>query len=288
MGFNLQTLKDIRSYFTKELNGIYTEHEISALVNIIIKTVIGVTRLHQLNTPDYLMNNLQKERISEICSHLKTGMPLQYILGETVFFGYKIKVTPATLIPRQETEELVDLIIKENREFSGEILDIGTGSGCIAIALASNLPGALISGMDISGAAIAVAKENAVQNNVAVNFFEGDIFNPDSERINKYGIIGSNPPYVRNSEKIYMSKNVIDFEPHTALFVDDTDPLVYYRGILSFAEKTQLAGRKVYFEINEAMGPLMVQLLLLFGYSEVQIIKDLNGKDRFVKGKKNE
>ena len=171
----------------------------------------------------------QVKRVVDICKELKTGKPIQYILGETIFYDCIIRVNNATLIPRPETEELVDLIIRENRGLPGNIIDIGTGSGCIAIALAANLPGAVITGIDISDEAIRIARENALLNNVAVSFVKGDIFNFDYEIVNKAEIIVSNPPYVRNSEKQFMSKNVLDFEPHNALFVTDSDPLVYYQ-----------------------------------------------------------
>ena len=287
MGVNLQKIKDIRSYLSKELEVIYQEPEISALANIIIKTVMGISKLHQLYMTEQLVSNMQARRIFDICSDLKTGKPIQYILGETSFYDCLIKVNGSTLIPRPETEELVDLIIRENRGYTGNILDIGTGSGCIAISLAVNLSGSLITGIDISDEAIATARENAILNNVAVSFVKGDIFSFDFDIINEAGIIVSNPPYVRNSEKQFMSKNVLDFEPGQALFVADSDPLVYYRAILKVAEKILVLNGKIYFEINEAMGKSMVQLLESSGYSEVQVIADINNKERIIKGTKD-
>jgi release factor glutamine methyltransferase len=287
MGVNLQKIKDIRSYLSKELEVIYQEPEISALANIIIKTVMGISKLHQLFMTEQLVSEMQSRRIFDICRELKTGKPIQYILGETSFYDCIIKVNGSTLIPRPETEEMVDLIIKENSGYTGNILDIGTGSGCIAISLAAKLSGSLITGIDISDEAIEIARENAILNNVAVSFVKGDIFSFDFDMINKAGIIVSNPPYVRNSEKQFMSKNVLDFEPGQALFVADSDPLVYYRAILKVAEKILIPNGKVYFEINEAMGKSMVQLLEISGYSEVQIIADINNKERIIKGTKD-
>jgi release factor glutamine methyltransferase len=287
MAVNIQTIKDIRIYLAKELEEIYQEQEISAITNIIISAVTGITKLHQLYLPQNPVNSKQAVRIIEICKELKTGKPVQYILGETVFYDCTIRVNNATMIPRHETEELVDLIIRENRSFAGNIVDIGTGSGCIAIALAANLPGSLVTGTDISDDALILAKENALLNNVTVSFLKGDIFSFDNETIKKAGIIVSNPPYVRNSEKQFMNRNVIDFEPHLALFVADSEPLVFYDAILNVAEKILIPGGKVYFEINEAKGKSMVSLLESYGYSGIKIVADINSKDRIVKGTKD-
>ncbi|MDO9339436.1 MAG: peptide chain release factor N(5)-glutamine methyltransferase [Bacteroidales bacterium] len=287
MGVNIQTIKDIRFYLAKELEKIYQEQEISALANIIIKTVIGITKVHQLYMTEQIVTKQQAGRIINICKELKTGKPIQYILGETSFYDCVIRVTSATLIPRPETEELVDLIIRENRGYQGTIIDIGTGSGCIAVALAVNLPGVVVTGIDISDEAIRTARENAQLNNVTVSFVKGDIFSFDSERVDKAGIIVSNPPYVRNSEKQFMSKNVLDFEPHSALFVPESDPLIYYRAILKLANKILIHRGRLYFEINEAMGKSIVQLLESSGYTEIQIVADINSKERIIKGIKD-
>ena len=287
MGVNIQTIKDIRSYLSKELEVIYQEPEISALTNIIIKTVIGISKLHQLYMTEQPVTNWHAGRIIDICKELKTGKPIQYILGETNFYDCIIRVNSATLIPRPETEELVDLIIRENRCYPGNIIDIGTGSGCIAIALAANLPGSVIIGIDISQDAIRIAQENAILNNVAVSFVKGDVFSFDFETVNKADIIVSNQPYVRNSEKQLMSKNVLDFEPSMALFVTDSDPLVYYNAILKLADKILIPGGRLYFEINEVMGKSMVQLLESFGYSVIEIVADINSKERIIKGTKD-
>jgi len=287
MAVNIQTIKDIRLYLIKELVEIYKESEINALSNLITKTVIGTSRLHQLNNFTQPVTSLQAGRIISMCADLKTGKPIQYIIGETTFFDCVIRVNSSTLIPRPETEELVDLIIKENKGYSGKIIDFGTGSGCIAIALAVNLHGSLVEGIDISDEAIIIAKENALLNKAVVTFRKGDVFSFDSEIIGKAGIIVSNPPYVRNSEKQFMNKNVLGFEPHSALFVTDSDPLVFYRAILKIAEKTLLSGGRLYFEINEAMGKALAKLYEEYGYSEIEVIKDINGKERIIKGRKN-
>jgi len=288
MGVNIRTIKDLRFYLSQELDPIYQEPELTAMTNIIIKTLLGTTKLHQIYLSDQTVTPNQAEWGIKICSELKTGKPLQYILGETFFYDCRIRITSETLIPRPETEELVHYVIKENEGFTGNIIDFGTGSGCIAIALARNLPGSEITGIDISEEALEVAKENAVMNNVNVSFRKGDILNPDISNLPEAEIIISNPPYVRDSEKKLMNRNVFDFEPHRALFVSDADPLIFYRSILGIARKILLPGGNIWFEINEAMGNSMVDLLRSFGYINIEVIKDINSKDRIIKGLKNE
>ncbi|MGD0753647.1 MAG: peptide chain release factor N(5)-glutamine methyltransferase [Bacteroidales bacterium] len=287
MGVKIQTIKDIRFYLAKELTGIYKEPEMRILADILIKTVTGTTKLHQLYDNGYMITEREAEKIIGIIEELKTGRPIQYILGETSFYNCTIKVNSSTLIPRPETEELVDLIIRENRDYKGNIIDFGSGSGCIAVALAANLPSATLTGIEISDDAIRIANENAVLNKVKVSFIKGDILTLAHEVVSKAGIIVSNPPYVRNSEKPLMAKNVLDFEPHLALFVTDTDPLIYYYAILKLAVKILLPGGRLYFEINEAMGRPLIKLFELFYYSEIKIVSDINNKERIIKGRKN-
>lgn len=287
MGVNIQTIKDIRFYLTSELSEIYQEPEITSLSNIIIKTLFNVTKLHQLYLTEQQVTSSQAERITEICRELKSGKPIQYILGETIFYDCVIRLNRATLIPRPETEELVDLIIKENNGFSGNIIDFGTGSGCISIALAVNLRGASVTGVDISEEALRIARENAILNDTRVSFLKADILSLDPASIQKADLIVSNPPYVRNSEKKLMNKNVLDFEPHSALFVTDSDPLQYYKAILDLSDKIMVPRGIIYFEINEAMGQQMMKLLESHTYSEIKIVSDINGKERIIKGKRN-
>jgi len=285
MSVNIQTIKDIRNYLVKELEQLYPETEISSFTSIIIKTLFSFEKLHLRYNNELFIPAKESESIIEICNELKKGRPIQYILGETTFLDCIIKVDYSTLIPRQETEELVDLIIKENREINGRIVDIGTGSGCIAIALSKNLPGAEITGTDISEDALKTAENNARINNVKVNFIRDDIFNPQMEISRQASIIVSNPPYVRECEKNNMNRNVLDFEPPSALFVPDNDPLIYYRSILDFSKRFLLQEGKVYFEINESFGPEIADLMRSKGFNEVIIIKDINGKERIIKGK---
>jgi release factor glutamine methyltransferase len=287
MAVNLLTIKDIRLYLEKELGNLYNENEIASLSRIIIKTIIKPRGLHQVYNPDFRLNHEQSSIIPGITEELKTGKPWQYVLSETEFYNCIIKVTPSVLIPRPETEELTDIIIRENRDFKGDILDFGTGSGCIAIALALNIPGARVTGFDISEAALLVAEENARINNVRATFEKNDIFNFTTPTGRKAGIIVSNPPYVRKSEKMHMKRNVLDFEPPIALFVEDSDPLRFYRTILDISEDILLPGGRIYFEINEALHNEIMEMLSTFNFSKIGIIKDLNGRYRFAKGEWN-
>ena len=287
MSVNLRTLKDIRKHFLDELKGIYPEHEILAITNLVLKTHFGIDRLHLLLDSGQIFTSLTMNYIVSICNELKTGKPVQYILGETLFYNCIIKVNNGTLIPRPETEELVDLIIKENKDFRGKIIDIGTGSGCIAIAIKKNLHDAEVTGIDISERALEIATANAILNNVDVSFMKQDIFKFDQRTISQSGIIVSNPPYVLESEKKFMRSNVLDYEPHNALFVPDKDPLIFYRTIVKLSEKILKPGGKIYFEINENKGEELSRLLKSAGYSEIMIIQDINGKNRFIKGRLN-
>jgi len=287
MTVNIQTIKDIRFYLAVELTGIYNNREIRVLADLLIKTVLGTIKLHQLIDNRYPVSTNEAAKIIEFTAELKTGRPVQYILGETTFYDCIIKLNSSTLIPRPETEELVDIIVKENIDFKGNIIDFGTGSGCIAIALAAKLPLSELTGIDISEDALKIARHNALLNRVKVSFLKGDMLDFNKTEIGKAGIIVSNPPYVRESEKSLMTKNVLDFEPPQALFVPDSDPLVYYKAILELAVNILLPGGHLYFEINEAMGASLVKMISLYSYSEIQIVPDINNKERFIKARKN-
>jgi release factor glutamine methyltransferase len=287
MPSKLLRIKDITPYLAGELKDLfYDENETGALARIITKTIFRDSGLHQVYNSSALLTNEQSLKIRELCQELKTGKPWQYITGETEFLDCKIKVRPGVLIPRPETEELADLIIRENRHYTGSIADFGTGSGCIAIALSKGIPKALVTGYDISDEALEIASENASVNKADVKFLKFDILNP-SEQLSKTGIIVSNPPYVLNSEKAQMRKNVLDFEPPVALFVDDSDPLLFYRKISEISKDILDQNGRIYFEINEKMGDEVASLLSASGFNAIKIIKDLHEKDRFVKGTKS-
>jgi len=288
MGVNIQTIKEIKHYLIEELKGLFPVPEITAMSNIIIKDVLKTSLLHTLALPETPVQKKNIHRIISICKDLKKGKPLQYILGHTDFYNCTILLNEHTLIPRPETEELVDLIIKENRGFTGSILDVGTGSGCIAISLSINLPGASVTGTDISEEAIKKARENAVLNRAKASFFTADLFNIDKSLLKETDIIVSNPPYIKESEKKIMAVNILGYEPHNALFVPDDDPLVFYREILNLASGILAHGGKIYFEINETMGQAMYDLLRTSGYSGIRIINDINNRERIIKGIRND
>ena len=247
MSVNIQTIKDIRFYLSKELSKIYHEPEINALCTEIIKSVTGARRFLQISKPESQISPEQADRIIEICNELLTGKPLQYILGETFFYNCIIRVNQSVLIPGLKQKSWLILIIRENKGFKNNIIDFGTGSGCIAIALALNLKESFVTGIDISEEAINIARQNAKLNEVTVSFCTGDIFNFDPSSVEKANIIVSNPPYVRYSEKSLMKTNVLGFEPHTALFVPDDDPLLYYKSILKIADDNSFTGRQDIF-----------------------------------------
>ena len=287
MVVKIQTIRDIKLYLREELNGLYPETEIIAFTNL-IKTKFRFTKLQMFSFPESPVTGKQAAEIARICMELKTGRPIQYIIVETRFYNCTIKVNSSTLIPRPETEELVDQIIKENRGFTGSLLDIGTGSGAIAIALAINMPGSAVTGTDISDPALDIARENAALNKASVTFTMSDMLNSGILILPGTDIIVSNPPYVRESEKSRMEKNVLDFEPHSALFVPDAEPLKFYKAILEIAQRILVMHGKIYFEINETLGKEMSDMLASEGYSEIRVINDINGKERFVTGIKND
>ncbi len=287
MAVKLQTIKDIRNYLASELEGLYTPHETRSIADTLLPYLFGVNKLEILREYNAEVPQEIEEKITAICSELKRGMPVQYITGETYFCNCVIKVNPGILIPRPETEELVDLVIRENKGFRGDIVDVGTGSGCIAIALAVNLPGSKVMAVDISAEALLTASENARLNNANISFLRYDILEAESSFPGKADLIISNPPYVRVSEKLQMKRNVLDFEPHNALFVPDSDPLVFYRAIFDIAENSLNPGGNLYFEINEAMGEKISKMAESYRYTDIRLIRDINGKERIMKGTRN-
>lgn len=287
MQTRIDSVYDFRLLLRGKLSALYNEKEIESVTNIVIKTLFPADKLHTLNEKESILNDEKRSALLNIASQLSEGRPLQYVLGETYFYGHRLLVNENVLIPRQETEELVQLIYNENRGFKGRIVDFCTGSGCIAIALAHLFKEASVVATDASEKAIEVASSNAALNNVKIEFIASDIFGKLPPAIGKTGIVVSNPPYVRDSEMRLMHTNVKDFEPHMALFVPDDDPLVFYKRLFELASVIIEKGGKGYFEINEAMGAKVAELMMSFGFAGVEIIKDLNGKDRIIKGTRN-
>lgn len=279
-------LSEIKKLFKKSLNSLYPKEEIES---IFIYAAEDTLNYSKLDLHQNLYKNIQPEaekKILQILSRLKKGEPIQYITGTAEFYELNFIVDPRVLIPRQETEMLVDILLKENaNNKSPGILDLCTGSGCIAIALSKNLPLANVSATDFSVNALELAKINASNNNCEVEFIMDDILNPESSYKN-FDIIVSNPPYVRNSEKQFMHANVLNFEPVDALFVEDSDPLIFYRSIALFAQKNLNSSGQLYLEINEKLGKETKKLIENSGFTETRILKDLENKNRFVIAKK--
>lgn len=263
---------------------MYPDTEISALCRFIIEHVTGNPFSNFLVDKSKKLTGNEQDEIKKIIDRLIKNEPLQYILGETEFYGLRYVVNTNVLIPRPETEELVDLIINENKNTHKTILDVGTGSGCIAISLKKNLPECEVNAWDISPKAIETATLNSKTNNTDIKFKLVDIleYQPQSE---KFDIIVSNPPYVLEDEKKSMDKNVLDYEPHSALFVPNNDPLLFYRKIAEFAKKTLNTNGLLYFEINSAKGQETVDLITELGFSDTVLIKDIEGKNRIIKAK---
>lgn len=273
-----------KKLISDQLSPAYSKEEIAGITRLIFEKVTGLSRLQVHLNQNETISAANLTQIREILNRLNRFEPIQYILGETEFYGLILKVTPAVLIPRPETEELVDWIIRDYQKQTPCILDIGTGSGCIPVSLVSHIHGATAEGWDISTEALAVAKKNAVLNNVEVEFYLTDILNSDFPAANKkYDLIVSNPPYVTTSEMPLMHRNVTEYEPHVALFVPDTDPLVFYRTITDRAITLLKPGGKIYFEINERFGKETVQLLSEKGFRNITLRNDINGKVRMIR-----
>jgi release factor glutamine methyltransferase len=277
-------IKDISELFQKELETIYSEQEIRSLAYYVLQRVLGFSKSDTVIRREEPVDNSISIKIIDIIKNLKREVPIQYILGDTEFYGLDIIVSPDVLIPRPETEELADWIIKENKNRKVTILDIGTGSGCIAIALKKHIADCTVYACDISKNALKVAKQNAIRNNTDIQFLKSDILNIKKNRaFPEFDIIVSNPPYVRTSEIKLMKGNVIKYEPHDALFVPDTNPLIFYKAIADFSLNHLRSGGSLYFEINENLLANLSEMLKNNGFCNIQIKKDINSKYRMLK-----
>ena len=277
-------LKEIRKIYQAELSSIYPAEEIDSFFYLAIEHYLNLERFILALQPEIILTKEEEEPLFHCLARLRQNEPIQYVLGEAFFHGLRIKVDRSVLIPRPETEELIHWILQDyqNDEVERKILDIGTGSGCIAIALASELQNDLLYAIDVSPAAIALAKQNAIYHNVQVEFIESDITKLKSLGT-KLDVIVSNPPYVRKSEKSEMKANVTEFEPHIALFAHDDDPLFYYRYILKFARKNLIDTGRIYLEINQFLARDLYRLLEEENFSEIELRKDMYGNDRMLR-----
>ena len=277
-------MKSIANKIQKGLAAAYSDGEIKALTRILATELLDVSQMAFYMKDDITLTEEQETLLNDAIERLQKHEPIQYILGYSDFCGLRLKVTPATLIPRPETSELVEWIANESNG-TENILDIGTGSGCIAVSLASQLPQAKVSAWDISAEALAVAEENSKANGYAVTFKQVDILAYESND-EQFDIIVSNPPYIKENEKIAMHNNVLDWEPHTALFVPDNDPLLFYRAIAEKATTMLRPGGKLYFEINRAYGKATCDILASLGYTDIELRKDFADNDRMIRAVK--
>ena len=279
-------VRDCRRYYASELEKIYGSDESDALIMILLEHYFSIDRVKIAMDPELRLSESEMLTLHFAVKELLKNKPVQYVLGETEFCGMRFLVNENVLIPRPETEELVNQLVSCSVSQSA-VLDIGTGSGCIAISLAKLLKDSVVTAVDVSEKALEVAKKNAEANGVNVQFVLDDILNPQNPELveNQYDIVVSNPPYVCENEKSEMRANVLDYEPSTALFVSDNDPLIFYRKILEFTQKALKPDGEVWFEINEKFGTEMKDLCLEKGYKNVEIIKDFRERDRILKAR---
>jgi len=297
-------IKQYRAQFIQELSSIYDSGEAESFFYLILEAKKQLKRIDLALNPELVFSSEEIQLWNAILEQLKMEIPIQYLLGKTSFYGMDFEVNSDVLIPRPETEELVDWIIRSSKyEVGGtklKILDIGTGSGCIAISLAKNIPNAEVFAIDVSEKALVIARKNAEINEVKVNFINTNILETDYlEKLptshchpelvegplpTYFDIIVSNPPYVRELEKQEIKKNVLDNEPHLALFVADNDALIFYRKIAELAQKNLSPNGQLFFEINQYLGKEMVDLLEKMGFKDVELRKDIYGNNRMIRG----
>ena len=282
-------IKEYRSSFIQQLTPIFDEGEAESFFYLILEEKYQLKRIDLALQPDLVLSENEINNWNIILEQLKKEIPVQYLLGKTSFYGLDFEVNANVLIPRQETEELVQWIIESSnvkaKSQELKIVDIGTGSGCIAISIAKNIAHSKVFAIDVSENALATAQKNAEINNVVVTFLNKNILETtDLEQ--QFDIIVSNPPYVRNLEKQEIKKNVLDNEPHLALFVDDNDALIFYKKIAQLALLNLSENGALYFEINQYLGKEMIELLEEMNFKNVELRKDIYGNDRMIKGTK--
>lgn len=271
----------ITTYVRQSLQDIYPPEEAKALSMLICCDMLGLDALDIYMGKDIILSECKQRELENIIIRLQKNEPIQYIRGFAEFCGRRFKVAPSVLIPRPETAELVELIVKENPD-ARHLLDIGTGSGCIAISLDKSLPDTKVDAWDVSEEALTIARANNEELNACVTFMQKDVLTVEPTKGPMYDVIVSNPPYVTEAEKREMEANVLDWEPELALFVPDEDPLRFYRRIAFIGREILLPGGKLYFEINQAYGRETAHILEMNQYHEVRVIKDIFGKERIV------
>ena len=274
--------KDLKLVYEKELTALYSAEEIKNLYYLTLTSVLQVPKITILSNTGKLISENNSQRILNILGELKKKVPIQYLLGTVSFYGLTLEVNPSVLIPRPETEELVDWIIHDNKGRNLNILDVCTGSGCIALALKHNMSRCNVTAVDISEDALETAAQNAEKLGLKIELIEEDALDfSDELKATKFDVIVSNPPYISESDKKHVGENVLKYEPHLALFVSDKDPLVFYKSIAALA--TRQSSVTVYFEIHEDMGEPLCKLMKEMGFRNIELRKDINGKDRMLK-----
>lgn len=282
------TLKEFKIFFSNELADVYPKTELDTFFFLLIEEKLNLQRVDTVLQPDFIIVDDQLLELKNIIKRLQKEEPIQYILGNTEFFGLPFQVNEHTLIPRPETEELVEWILNKVKQLQIlsnhklNILDIGTGTGCIPISLAKNLKNVEVSAIDVSKKALKIAQQNALLNNVEIHFLEVDILKAN-QLPQKYDIIVSNPPYVRELEKVEIKNNVLQNEPHLALFVEDDNPLVFYKKIADLAKLHLTKNGLLFFEINQYLGEETLEMLTQKGFKNIILKKDLFGNDRMIK-----
>ena len=275
----------VRRLLRQRLTPLYGGNEAEAMTRLIFAALKGWSVTDMLIHANTILSDIFMNRLENIMNRLDRHETLQYIIGQERFYGMDFTVNPSVLIPRPETEELVDIIVGNNRERKDlSVLDIGTGSGCIAIALARHLPFARVTAIDISPEALDVARENARRLKTGITFLQADLLAVPKEGLlsDTYDIIVSNPPYITLSEAVDMESNVLDYEPHTALFVPDNDPLLYYTPIADIARRRLSAGGQLYFEINPRYAEDIIGMLTDKGFTDITVSDDISHRPRFV------
>ena len=275
-------IKQYKYFFKEQLSSFYDEGEVESFFYIILENKNNLKRIDLALNIDLEFSEQELIIWNAILEKLKLEIPIQYIIGTTSFFGLDFNVNENVLIPRPETEELVDLIIKNSNSKTPKIIDIGTGSGCIAISLAKNIPLATVYAIDVSEKALEIAKVNATLNNVNVNFILANILDVDNLN-EQFDVIVSNPPYVRNLEKHEIKKNVLEYEPHLALFVNDNDALIFYKKIAELAKINLSQNGQLFFEINQYLGYETKNLLEKMNFKNIELRQDIYGNDRMIK-----
>lgn len=282
----METVKDAYHEFKLTLAPLYGVQEADAIASMVLTELTGYSKAKLKAFVNDPLNQAQQQRAHDVLKELATGKPVQYVLGHAHFYGLDFKVSSAVLIPRPETEELVQWILETMKGSHPQtVLDIGTGSGCIPITIKSVHPDSELFAIDISADALAIAQANAQINNVEVKFVEADILDLRAAEIDNrtYHIIVSNPPYVTGKDKLQMHTNVTDFEPHTALFVSDTNPLIFYKAITDFSSEHLFPGGYLFFEINESYGMETLEMMKQKGFINAELRQDMMGKDRMIR-----